>query len=113
MAIDDCLADLGDAGDDGIAREVAFNRGDGCFLDVAWGGEVRLTCAEVHQFHALGAQFCGFCGDRHGGRNLNATDAIGEDLAGVRGECWVGCGRGGRGAHGCIVSDFSQGAKES
>ena len=49
VALDDGLANLGDAGDDGVAREVGFNGGDGRVLDVARRGEMRLAGAEIDQ----------------------------------------------------------------
>ena len=45
-------------------------------------GEVRLAGSEVDQLGALGAQFGGFRGDGHRGRDFNASDAIGKDFAG-------------------------------
>src|SRR6201999_3745087 len=56
MAIDDGFADLGDSGDDGIAREVGFNGRDGRVLDMARRGEMRFARAEINKFRAFGAQ---------------------------------------------------------
>ncbi len=67
VTLDDGLAHFGNAGDDGVAREVLVDGLDGRVLDVARRGEVGLACSEVDQLRALGAQLGGFRGHGHGG----------------------------------------------
>ena len=100
VALHDGLANLGDAGDDGVAREVGFNGGDGRVLDVARRGEMRLAGAEIDQLRALGAQLGGGGGDGHGGGDFDAADAFGQlRRGGRRGAGLLGVGQGGGGAH--------------
>jgi hypothetical protein len=83
VALDDGLAHVGNAGNDGVAGEVGFDGGDGRVLDVARRGEMGLAGAEVDQVGALGAQLGGLGGHGHGCGDFNAADAVGEDLAGA------------------------------
>ena len=53
VALDDSLAHLGDARDDGIAREVGFNGGDSRILDVARRREMRFAGAKIDELGAL------------------------------------------------------------
>ena len=96
VALDDGFAHLGDAGDDGVAREVLVDGLDGGVLDVARRGEVGLAGSEVDQLGALCAQSGGFRGDGHGGGDFDASDAIGENFGSS------GCSRHGD----SIFSDF-------
>ena len=95
MALDDRFADLGDASDDRIAREVRFNSGNGCVLDVARRGEMWFAGAEIDEFRALGAQLRGGGGNGHGGGDFDPADALTE----LRRSGRRGAGKGGGGAH--------------
>ena len=80
MAVDDGFADVRDAGDNGIAGEVGLDGRYGRVLDMAGRGKMRFAGAEIDQVDAFGAELGGFSGDRHGGGDFNAADAVGEDL---------------------------------
>jgi hypothetical protein len=82
VTLNDGLAHLGDAGDDGVSREVFVDGLDRGVFDVARGREVGLAGSEVDQLHAGGAQLGGFRGDGHGSRNFNAPDTVGENFGG-------------------------------
>ena len=55
VALHDCLAHLGNAGDHGVTGKVGLNGVDRRVLDVAGRGEMRLAGPEIHQVRALGA----------------------------------------------------------
>src|SRR6201999_3169033 len=60
--------------------EIAFDGRDGGIFNVARSRKMRLPRAKIDQLRALGAQSRSLCGDRHGGRNLDAADPVGENL---------------------------------
>ena len=82
VPLDDGFAHVGDAGNDGVAREVGLDGDDGSVLNMARRGKVRFARTEVDEVDALGAQFGGLGGDGHGSGDFNAADAIGEDFGG-------------------------------
>ena len=111
MAIHDRFANFRNTGHHRVAREVAFDRGNRGILDMARRGEVRLARAKIYQLYTLRTQLGCLRGHRHCGRHFNAADAVGKNLAGVRGEGGAGCRRDGRSAHSSIVSDFANSTK--
>ena len=82
VALDDGLAQLRNAADRGVAREVAFDGGDGGVLDVTRRGKVRFARSKIHQVDTLGTQLGCLCSHGHGRGNFNPVDAIGEDFLG-------------------------------
>src|SRR5208337_62673 len=78
MTVDDGVPQLRSASHCRVLGEVALNSRDRCILDVLRGGEVGLAGAEVDHVDALLAQLVGLGDHGHGGRRLNAVDAVGE-----------------------------------
>src|SRR6185312_15530902 len=103
VPLHDGLANLRNARNGRVAGEVGVNGLNGGVLDVTRRGEVGLAGAETDEVHTFGAQPRGLGGYGHGGRDFNASNAVGEDAGGsccthgasifsdfrrVRGEFW-------------------------
>ena len=58
---------------------------DGGVLDVLRRGEMRLARAKIHHVDARSAQLLRLAHHRHGGRDLDALDAVGQRLPGFCG----------------------------
>ncbi len=100
VALDDGLAHVGSSRNDGVAREVGLDGGNGGVLDVPRSGEVRLAGAKIHQIRALSAQFGRLGGHGHGRGYFDPANAIGKDLCGSRNS-----------HNTSILPDFERGAK--
>src|SRR5690349_13517120 len=89
MALDNCLAQLGDAAHRGVLGEVLLDGCDSSVLDMTRSIEVGLAHSEVAQLDALGAQLCSLSRHGNGGRHFNAVYPRGKRRA----YCSTGCHR--------------------
>src|ERR1051326_2132818 len=78
MALNDRIAQFRGPRRRCVLGEVRVDCGDGSVLDVLRGGEMRLAYAQVHDIHALLAQFVSLGNHSHSGGGLNASNAFGK-----------------------------------
>ncbi len=82
MPLDNRLAQLWNAGHDGVASEVRLKRGNRGVLDVAGCSEMRLARSKIHHVRSLGTELGGFGGYGHRGGDFDPPNAIGKELGG-------------------------------